>query len=1318
MVRYTVIILFYSLIFNVLTLSQLPQSNYSTNSGNRQQLHGEVPAAINNLGLQPINRLAKTKQLNLVIALPLRNQDALRQLISEIYDPSSPEYHHYLSPEEFNMQFGPTEQDYRTLIAFAAANHLKVDRSHNSRMLLEVSGAVADIENALHVRMSEYRRPESNSTFYAPDVDPSIDLAVPVQQIKGLTDYSYFHPNSVYTKLKSSTGANPNAGSAAGGLFIGDDFRNAYAPGVLLTGTGQTVGLLQFDGYNSSDIINYQLAAKRSGTVPLQNIYIGGFNGIPQDFNGLAEVTLDIDMAIAMAPGLSKVVVFEARNNSSYFDVILDSMAAHPEIKQLSTSWSSSIDYIDQTADQYFQRMAVQGQSFFCASGDHDAYIPSTVKINGKSQTSMPGFPESDTNITQVGGTMLGMHANGGSWASDIVWNTGLSLQDSLYWGSGGGISKTYKIPSWQKTLSTSNNNRSTTWRNIPDVALTADSIYVNIGSNIFIFSGTSCAAPLWAGFISLVNQQCIANGKQTVGFINPAIYSIGSGNRYTSDFHDVTSGNNIWPGSPGLFNAVPGYDLVTGWGTPNGQNLIDDLSGSPAGQISNGIVTPASGTTTTQFSFSVSYLSPTGQGPDSINVVIDNKSYKMTAQGSLWQNGVPFNYSYPALYSAGQHSYHFEGTVVGSVSIRYPAVGELQFTILNTTPSIVQQVSPLNNSLGNVQPVILKWISSAGANSYRVQLSTDSTFATTIADTTGLTDTTFNIQNLNSLTTYYWRVNATNLIGTSQWDKEWNFRTLGNPSLTSLIYPPANSVNIPLTVTFKWYKAQDQLLITKMKGVIKTLQGNSKPGTKNLTNISRYWFELTSDTSGNKYISNDSTLTDTLKQVAGLQNLTDYWWRIKAMNEAGWGDYTNWSKFTTVINIPDIVQQIIPINNSNGNIQPVVLKWNSSPRAGSYRLQVSTDSTFKTISDDNTGLTDTAFSINNLNSLATYYWRVNADNIGGESPWSYVWNFKTLGNPTQPMLIYPQANSVNILPDVIFRWNKSQDRLTIAKIIAHDLKQQNEINKVTTVSRYWFELKTDTTGTGFTINDSALFDTTKQVYGLDNSTKYWWRVSAMNEAGWGAFTNWFGFSTILPLPQSAPIPIYPGDNTNLPDTTSAILFSWKSAEFASKYDLQIASDINFNQAILDTNSTPDTVFLYQTKNLTTTFYWRVRGSNIAGIGPWSPVITVSLITGIDKLKNSIPATYELYQNYPNPFNPNTMIRFALPSQSNVKVEVYNILGERVKELLNEQKNAGYYEIDFNTAGLASGIYLYLIEAKSTDGKSGFRAVKKMILLK
>src|SRR5208283_50867 len=123
----------------------------------RQMLHGHVPAAV--AQLSPVGSLPSTHRLNLAIGLPLRNQEALTKLLQQIYDPASPNYHHYLTPAQFTEQFGPTEADYQAVVAFATANGLKVSGTHPNRMLVDVSGSVGDIEKALHVKMRVYRHP-------------------------------------------------------------------------------------------------------------------------------------------------------------------------------------------------------------------------------------------------------------------------------------------------------------------------------------------------------------------------------------------------------------------------------------------------------------------------------------------------------------------------------------------------------------------------------------------------------------------------------------------------------------------------------------------------------------------------------------------------------------------------------------------------------------------------------------------------------------------------------------------------------------------------------------------------------------------------------------------------------------------------------------------------------------------------------------------------------------------------------------------------------------------------------------------------------
>ena len=251
----------------------------------RQRLNGgHVPAAVARLA--PVGRLPGSQRLNLAIGLPLRNQEELDRLLQQLYDPASPNYRHYLTPEQFTERFGPTEQDYQAVMDFAKANGLTVTATHPNRVVLDVAGAVADIEKAFHVTMRVYQHPTEARTFYAPDVEPSVDLAVPILHISGLDNYALPHPNfSEHGRPAHRPTPTPNSGSGPGGRYRGNDFRAAYVPGTTLTGAGQSVGLLQFDGYYASDITTYESQAGLPN-VPLTNVPVDGGVSTPGSGNG------------------------------------------------------------------------------------------------------------------------------------------------------------------------------------------------------------------------------------------------------------------------------------------------------------------------------------------------------------------------------------------------------------------------------------------------------------------------------------------------------------------------------------------------------------------------------------------------------------------------------------------------------------------------------------------------------------------------------------------------------------------------------------------------------------------------------------------------------------------------------------------------------------------------------------------------------------------------------------------------------------------------------------------------------------------------
>ncbi|HXF09562.1 MAG TPA: protease pro-enzyme activation domain-containing protein, partial [Desulfuromonadaceae bacterium] len=572
--------------------------------------------------LPPVGTVASTRRLRLAVGLPLRNQTELDAFLQSVSDPADPNYRHYLTPEEFAERYGPSEQDYQTVSEFFRTNGFTITGTHANRLLLDVSGDARAVERVFHVNLRTYRHPRENRDFFAPDAEPSIDVSARVLSVSGLSDFSKPRPRS-HPSVANAIVA--KAGSGPGGTWMGNDFRVTYAPGVTLTGSGQTVALVQFDGYFLKDITNYENAIGLTPAtyVPLTNILVDGYSGTPTSTNGTIEVSLDIEMVIAMAPGVSRILVYEGDPNNFIPNDTLNRIAVDNAARQISSSWGWSGGQ-DPTTEQIFKQMIAQGQTYFNASGDSDAFV--TNQLDSAAAITQPS---ASTNIIQVGGTVL-VTTNP---VSETAWNRGAQIdlgppKVTNYIGTSGGISLSNAIPSWQTGISMVTNHGSTTRHNVPDVAMTGESVHVKYGNGASAaVGGTSVAAPLWAGFTALINQRAAQVGQPPVGFINPAIYALGKSTNYSAVFNDVTSGNNFWPATPTNFPAVPGYDLCTGWGTPRA-GLINALAApDPFG------VTPGAG---------ITFFGPVGGGfnPSAQTFILTNSGL---FSSYIWKvGGVP----------------------------------------------------------------------------------------------------------------------------------------------------------------------------------------------------------------------------------------------------------------------------------------------------------------------------------------------------------------------------------------------------------------------------------------------------------------------------------------------------------------------------------------------------------------------------------------------------------------------------------------------------------------------------------------------------
>jgi subtilase family serine protease len=509
--------------------------------------NGQAPSA---------GRLPATQTMHIDIVLPLRDRAGLESFLQDLYTPSSAFYRHFLTPQEFIARFGASQVDYDAVVNFAKANGFTVVGGTHEGSDVQLKGTVGAIEAAFHITMGLYHDPIANRDFYAPNQEPTVDLPFQLWHISGLDSYSI--PKPAFVK-NPTPGVKPPAtiGSCPEESFCGSDMRAAYYGGTALTGAGQTLGLLEFAGFDITDVNTYYTNAHQTLNVPIVGVSVDG-TPILCTYPSCddTEQTIDITQAAGMAPNLDTIYVYVGSTPTA----LLSGMATHnPLSNQLSSSWSWTP--ADPNADDpYFMQYAVQGQNYFQASG------------SGEWNTSrISPWPADSDYVTTVGGTFLVTQSAGGPWQSETACS---------FCGGGYYPPDDIPIPPWQQLpgVITKANEGSTIYRNGPDVSANANfSYYVCADQEPCTaneYGGTTFGPPLWAGYLALTNEQGALNGNPSLGFINPAIYDIGVGSGYDTAFHDITVGNNGFP-------ATSGYDLATGWGSPNTDGLINALAPS-----------------------------------------------------------------------------------------------------------------------------------------------------------------------------------------------------------------------------------------------------------------------------------------------------------------------------------------------------------------------------------------------------------------------------------------------------------------------------------------------------------------------------------------------------------------------------------------------------------------------------------------------------------------------------------------------------------------------------------------------------------------
>lgn len=581
-----------------------------------QPIPGELLPAIASGDIPLVGPLPGNTRVHLMIGLPIQNQAALDTLIQELYDPRSPRYRKFLTPDEFGTYFGVSPDAYDAVTRFAQSKGLTVVGQYAGRTMLAVTAPASAVEQAFFVTLNQYLRPDG-TTFFAPANEPSTDLTVPVLHLSGLDSFA----------VPRSGGGTGPAMDCSEQTYVGSDFRTAYLsdvdPALLakLDGAGQTIGLLEYDSYLPTDPVMYSDKFMSGAAVTIENVQVPKDAPTFGPFENETEVALDIEMVMAMAPKAT-IRVYEANPRvvdpvtgtvaAIDPDIILQQMA-DDRVPIISSSWIWNHPVLDPITPNIFQQFAVQGQSFFQASMDLGAYVRPEL---GGQQPNVAEPMILSSLMTVVGGTLLTTDAST-RYVTETTWNNPHRRPDPLpppdVPGSnsvtGGGFCTGYPlfykdpvsgkvtllftyptlpIPSYQIDINTRNNEITHGPQNarmIPDVSLIADqiTIYGAKGSpastQVQCSGGTSAAAPLWAGLAALINQQSLAVGGERIGFANPTLYTLASPESYAANFHDVNDhSNNTYRGDAlALYHAVDGYDLATGLGTPRA-NLLKTL--------------------------------------------------------------------------------------------------------------------------------------------------------------------------------------------------------------------------------------------------------------------------------------------------------------------------------------------------------------------------------------------------------------------------------------------------------------------------------------------------------------------------------------------------------------------------------------------------------------------------------------------------------------------------------------------------------------------------------------------------------------------
>lgn len=499
-----------------------------------------------------------------------------------------------LDRAEFAQKMGADQADIDKVAAFAHDHGLAVTHASAGQKMLRLRGTVESFNEAFGVKLKHYKK--GRTLAYRGRTGPiyiPAELKDVIVGVHGLDN----RPVATYHSRLRPRGGGTKAASprnAADGSLTTPQIATLYDFPTGVTGKGQCIALIELNtpddktgnpigtGYQTSDLTAYFKKLKFAMPTVVPVSVDGGANLPGPDPGADGEVTLDIEVAGAVAPGATIAVYFAPNTTNGFIDAI--NQAVHDDQQKpsvVSISWGGPEDAGGQVDQQFIDGInqammdaAQLGVTICCASGDDGSADMGDGSDGGPKWDKKPhcDFPSSSPFALACGGTKL--IGKNKTITSEVVWNEG--RQEGA---GGGGVSNVFALPSYQSKAKVPKSPNNKAGRGVPDVAGNADpatGYQVLLAGKQQVFGGTSAVAPLMAGLIALINESLAKKTGKTVGFINPLIYGSAA-----SAFRDITKGNNDIEGNlKGKYTAGKGWDACTGLGVADGAKLKTALGG------------------------------------------------------------------------------------------------------------------------------------------------------------------------------------------------------------------------------------------------------------------------------------------------------------------------------------------------------------------------------------------------------------------------------------------------------------------------------------------------------------------------------------------------------------------------------------------------------------------------------------------------------------------------------------------------------------------------------------------------------------------